>query len=380
MRAPTHHWLAVFALTLTRAFAADGESSPSLVTDASGEPIRGSAGECWRSSLASSGMAGPCLVPSTAPLAAAPASNGASATTAPRPVPARAPAAVGSAFSPASALGNPGYLTDSNGIVVRGSQGECWRTSNWSPNLATVVGCDGVLAKAVPVPAPAPSPAPQPPGKTEPPVSAAEAVPAAPPPAAPPAPVTPVPAPAAPPAPATPVPAPSAQPAPPAAVAPRSGQDAPVVVPPAPPTPAPTPIVPFGVTDESAEAGDRSAVPSAEKVTLDTDTYFDFDKATLKPKGKRKLDALATRLTNMKLEVVVATGHTDWTGTDAYNQRLSERRASAVKRYLVEKGVPRDRIFTEGKGEKQPEASNAVREGRAKNRRVEVEMVGTRRR
>ena len=75
---------------------------------------------------------------------------------------------------------------------------------------------------------------------------------------------------------------------------------------------------------------------------------------------------------------MIAVGHTDWTGSDAYNQKLSVRRAEAVKAYLVSKGIEANRIYTEGKGEKQPAADNRTREGRAKNRRVEIEVVGTR--
>jgi len=80
----------------------------------------------------------------------------------------------------------------------------------------------------------------------------------------------------------------------------------------------------------------------------------------------------------MNLEVVIAVGHTDSVGTDAYNQRLSIRRAEAVKAYLVGKNVEANRIYTEGKGEKQPVADNKTAAGRAKNRRVEIEVVGTR--
>jgi OOP family OmpA-OmpF porin len=116
--------------------------------------------------------------------------------------------------------------------------------------------------------------------------------------------------------------------------------------------------------------------PPPEKITLDTDTYFDFDKASLKPEGQRKLDEIASRLKQMELEVVVATGHTDSIGTEKYNENLSRRRAAAVKSFLESRGLPADRIHTDGKGEKQPVASNATRDGRAKNRRVEVEVVG----
>ena len=78
-----------------------------------------------------------------------------------------------------------------------------------------------------------------------------------------------------------------------------------------------------------------------------------------------------------KLELI-AVGHTDSVGSDSYNQRLSIRRSEAVKSYLVSKGVEKNRVYTEGKGEKQPVADNKTAEGRAKNRRVEIEVVGTR--
>ena len=83
-------------------------------------------------------------------------------------------------------------------------------------------------------------------------------------------------------------------------------------------------------------------------------------------------------MSGLNLEVVIAVGHTDDIGTEVYNQGLSVRRADAVKAYLVEKGVEKNRVYTEGKGEKQPIASNKTAEGRAKNRRVEIEVVGTR--
>jgi OOP family OmpA-OmpF porin len=76
--------------------------------------------------------------------------------------------------------------------------------------------------------------------------------------------------------------------------------------------------------------------------------------------------------------VIIAVGHTDSDGSDAYNQKLSVARSEAVKSYLVSKGVERNRVYTEGKGEKQPVADNKTREGKAKNRRVEIEVVGTR--
>lgn len=114
------------------------------------------------------------------------------------------------------------------------------------------------------------------------------------------------------------------------------------------------------------------------KVSYAADAFFDFDKAVVKAEGKARLDALVEKLSGVDLEVLVAVGHTDATGSDAYNQKLSERRAAAVKAYLVSKGVDQARVYTEGKGETSPVASNSTRAGRAKNRRVEVEVVGTR--
>ncbi|WP_295856303.1 outer membrane protein OmpA [uncultured Xylophilus sp.] len=120
------------------------------------------------------------------------------------------------------------------------------------------------------------------------------------------------------------------------------------------------------------------APPAASKVTYAADAFFDFDKSVLKPEGKAKLDDLVSKVRNVNLEVIIAVGHTDSVGTDAYNQRLSVRRAEAVKAYLVSKGIERNRVYTEGKGEKQPIADNKTAAGRAQNRRVEIEVVGTR--
>ncbi|MFN7835008.1 MAG: outer membrane protein OmpA [Burkholderiaceae bacterium] len=118
--------------------------------------------------------------------------------------------------------------------------------------------------------------------------------------------------------------------------------------------------------------------PVSEKVTFAADAFFDFDKATLKPEGKAKLDDMVSKLGGLNLEVIIAVGHTDSVGSDAYNQKLSLRRSEAVKSYLVNKGVEPNRVYTEGKGEKSPVADNKSSDGRAKNRRVEIEVVGTR--
>jgi len=122
---------------------------------------------------------------------------------------------------------------------------------------------------------------------------------------------------------------------------PKPAPPAPVVAPPPPPpaaapAPAPKPEAPK---------------PVAEKVTMAADALFDFDKSVVKPDAKSKLDDLADKIKRVNLEVVIAIGHTDSIGSDAYNQKLSVRRAEAVKSYLVSKGVEPNRIYTEGKGE-----------------------------
>ena len=127
-----------------------------------------------------------------------------------------------------------------------------------------------------------------------------------------------------------------------------------------------------------AKAPAPAPAVAAQKVTYAADAFFDFDKSVLKPEGRAKLDDLVSKIQGINLEVIIAVGHTDSIGSDAYNQRLSVRRAEAVKAYLVSKGIERNRVYTEGKGEKQPVADNRTAQGRAKNRRVEVEVVGTR--
>ena len=154
------------------------------------------------------------------------------------------------------------------------------------------------------------------------------------------------------PKPQVPAPAPSARPAPAPAPAP-----APVA------RPAPAPAAP---------------AVAATKVTYAADAFFDFDKSALKAEGRAKLDDLVGKIKGISLEVIIAVGHTDSVGSDSYNQKLSVKRAEAVKAYLVTKGIEKNRVYTEGKGEKQPVADNKTSEGRAKNRRVEIEVVGTR--
>ena len=149
------------------------------------------------------------------------------------------------------------------------------------------------------------------------------------------------------------------------------GCDGAIVPAKAAPAPAATP---------AAVAPAAAPVPAtvATKVTYAADAFFDFNKSVIKPEGKAKLDDLVGKIKDINLEVIIAVGHTDSVGSDAYNQKLSVRRSEAVKAYLVSKGIEKNRVYTEGKGEKQPVADNKTAEGRAKNRRVEIEVVGTR--
>jgi OOP family OmpA-OmpF porin len=135
---------------------------------------------------------------------------------------------------------------------------------------------------------------------------------------------------------------------------------APAVVEKPAPTPAPKPVI---VT---------------EKFNLEADALFDSGKADLKPAGKTKIDELVAKLKGFNLESITATGHTDSVGAAEPNQKLSVKRAESVKAYLVSKGIDTNRIRTDGKGETQPIAGNKTATDRAKNRRVELDITGSR--
>lgn len=113
-------------------------------------------------------------------------------------------------------------------------------------------------------------------------------------------------------------------------------------------------------------------------ITLSADTYFDFDKSVLKPEGKQAIQQLAQDLNSRGANVqkITVVGNTDSKGSDAYNQKLSERRAAAVGNYMIENGVPASLIEAYGNGERNPVADNATAEGRAQNRRVDIAVDG----
>jgi OmpA-OmpF porin, OOP family len=225
-------------------------------------------------------------------------------------------AVAGTAFANGSTTNSDNWRSGSGNMQwkIGNASALCWRTANWTPATAAP-GCDGAIAAAAPAPA-----------------ATVAAV----------------------------TPAPAAEPA---AAAPAAA--APAAAAPAAAPAAPAPVAP-------AASG-----AAASKVTYAADTFFASNNAVVKAAGKAKLDDLVSKVKGINLEVIVAVGHTDSKGTDTANQALSVRRAEAVKAYLVSKGIEKNRVYTEGKGSKQPVADNKTPEGRAKNNRVEIEVVGT---
>ncbi len=154
----------------------------------------------------------------------------------------------------------------------------------------------------------------------------------------------------------------------------------------APPATPAQPSAPAAPSAPATPATPAAPAPAARPApasvrqagVIQADALFDFDKSVLRPDGRKSIDDAVAKLRGVDLELVIATGHTDSRGTDAYNQALSERRAATVKEYLVSKGIPASKITTIGKGESQPVATNKTDEGRQKNRRVDIEFKGVR--
>ncbi len=108
------------------------------------------------------------------------------------------------------------------------------------------------------------------------------------------------------------------------------------------------------------------------RLNVPSEVSFDFDRAEIKPAFMTTLDKVADILVRYDRSIVHVIGHTDSTGSDAYNQDLSERRARSVANYLTSRGVPDGRLQAEGRGEHEPRDTNATEAGRQLNRRVEL--------
>lgn len=137
-----------------------------------------------------------------------------------------------------------------------------------------------------------------------------------------------------------------------------------------PPAPPPAPRVAQAPARKPAPP---PAPPAQERLVL-RGVNFATDSAEIDPASAVVLDVAADQLRGRPGVSVVVEGHTDSTGSDAHNQALSQRRADAVRQYLVRKGVPAERLTARGFGESNPIASNDTADGRAMNRRVELEV------
>jgi OOP family OmpA-OmpF porin len=146
---------------------------------------------------------------------------------------------------------------------------------------------------------------------------------------------------------------------------------------PQPEPPAPAAAAPAEPVAPPQQLAEPAPAPMPEKLSLSTDALFNFDKSDLRPDAKAELDNLLERMRASNVDEINLVGHTDSIGTDEYNQKLSERRADAVKAYLVSQGMPAEKIHTEGRGEREPIADNKTKEGRQENRRVDVAVAGT---
>jgi OOP family OmpA-OmpF porin len=133
-------------------------------------------------------------------------------------------------------------------------------------------------------------------------------------------------------------------------------------------------VVEKEVVKEVEVPGDPIVVlKPGERIVLATDTLFDFDKSDLKSQGRATLRDLVKKIREQ--DHLVITGHTDSVGSELYNLKLSERRAASVMNFLIANGIEPKRLEMRARGESEPVASNDTEEGRAQNRRVEIEVV-----
>jgi OmpA-OmpF porin, OOP family len=151
-----------------------------------------------------------------------------------------------------------------------------------------------------------------------------------------------------------------------------------VVAPPpvAAPAPAPTPLV----------TAPPPPPPVIEQISLSSDVLFEFDKAELRPEGRKKLDEISDRLKGANVQQINAIGHADRIGSDEYNKKLSAERAEAVKQYLAQKGVETTKVRSEGRGEAEPVTAGQCKGMTGQklisclqpDRRVDIEVRGER--
>lgn len=131
-----------------------------------------------------------------------------------------------------------------------------------------------------------------------------------------------------------------------------------------------------GLATVQREFTEASRTDEGVLVTLESDLLFPSNSSYLTEQAKLELDKLEKILTQDAGASIIVNGHTDATGTKEYNQELSEKRAVSVKTYLTGKGISANRITTHGFGIEKPIAPNNTPEGRQKNRRVEIIVVG----
>ena len=145
-------------------------------------------------------------------------------------------------------------------------------------------------------------------------------------------------------------------------------------------------LIPKEVCEPKGAAAGAGTKPDGTKITVAADALFDFNKSTLRPEGKAKIDEVVAKANSLNLEVVIAVGHADRIGSAAYNKKLSEKRAASVKDYIVSKGIPANKVYTEGKGSAQPVTKpDQCKGGKSAkviaclqpDRRVDIEIIGT---
>ena len=154
---------------------------------------------------------------------------------------------------------------------------------------------------------------------------------------------------------------------------------------------APVPYVAEAPAPAPAPLAAAPAPTVLEKITLNTDVLFEFNKAELRPSGRQRLDELAAKANDANVDQIVLTGHADRIGSEQYNQELSEKRAQAVADYLQSKGVDSGKLQVAGKGENEPvTGSECAKLGKDNNknqkliaclqpdRRVDAELLGSR--